>query len=200
MQSKLKNIWVLLVTFMVINSVGHAQKRNHEDEEDDLATLIAEYKQQAREALEPYRYDNSRVTYFVYKAFEQRIEIEMYMFNPAEYRFSFNGKAVEDAIKLEIYDKPINYKYRTMLYERESVAGDEFTFESDGLEEKYRSARMSDGMSEEDAQTVRLKRVFINYIIPSKAREEVIINEKTQEKAYIKHKGAMVVAIGYKNI
>jgi len=190
--------WAAFVFFMMFSFSSFSQ--DYEDGEDDLATLITEYKKEARRALDPYRYDNSRVTYFVYKAFEQRLEIEMRLFRPSEYRFSFNGKAVDDAIKLEIYDKPRNYKYRTRLYERESISGDEFTFESGRMEQKYRSSKIADGMSEEDAKTVRLKKVYINYIIPSKEREEVIIDEKTQEKAFIKYRGAMIVAMGYKNI
>jgi hypothetical protein len=55
---------------------------------------IAAQKVEAKSQLKPYRFDGSKITYFNFKTYKQVKEVEVYLFNSTDYRFSFNGKSL----------------------------------------------------------------------------------------------------------
>ena len=66
---------------------------------------IAAQKIEAKSQLKPYRFDGSKITYFNFKTYKQVKEVEVYLFNSTDYRFSFNGKSLPNDITIEIYDQ-----------------------------------------------------------------------------------------------
>jgi hypothetical protein len=174
-----------LVTAQVLN-----KKPAEAPEAEDITALVLQYKKEATQSLEPYRYDNSKITYFLYKPFEQIKEVEVFFFNTSEYRISFNSKAVKDPIVVEIYDKPIDAPNRTLLYKKDGVQGGLFQCTSKELKDKLVEAL---------GKELQLKKVYIDYRIPAKAKETTT-DERTGEEFTTRHKAAMVLAMGYSNL
>lgn len=117
---------------------------------------IASQKTEAKDALAPFRFDGSKITYFNFKTYEQVKEVEIYLFNNTDYRFSFNGKSLPNDIKVELYDKAKSEADRILLKSFSGVQGLNLLVESSELNEKFMT---------ETGHTGRLKRVFVNYII-----------------------------------
>lgn len=205
-----KALFVLLLLTVTI-AVGQVfNKKPEVEEKPDMRELVRQYKKEAKQKLEPYRYDASKITYFLYKPYEQSKEIEVFFFNNAEYKLSFNSKAVKDPITIKVYDRAKNQQNRILLYSKENVAKSEFGVTSKDLNKKLKEkviarkdAQSEDGLSEEEkaafTSKIHLKKVYIDYIIPSKPREKKQ-NPETGEMETIRTKGAMVVAMGYSNI
>lgn len=188
--------FLIFSLFLVGGLVATAQILNKKPaeapEEIDISELVRECKKKATLALDPYRYDASKITYFLYKPFNQVKEVEVFFFNNAEYRLSFNSEAVADpAIAVEIFDKPQGTPGRILLFKKEGVKGGEFLTTSTDLKNELIKA-----VGKED---VYLKKVYIDYVIPSK-KKETHQNERTGEVSTIRTKGAMVLALGYKNV
>ena len=61
---------------------------------DSLNVMISGIKKETRKNLEPYRYDASKTSYYVYKTFDQSKEVEVFYFSSNEYKMAFNGEAV----------------------------------------------------------------------------------------------------------
>lgn len=205
----MKSILIALALSTFASSVSNAQMFNKKTDQragetdyvvvpEDLKVKIPEIKKKTRVSINPYRYDASKTTYYVYKTFEQAKEIEVFFFSSNEYKMVFCGDAVADPIKVEIYDKPKNFVDRTLLFSKDGVAAGEFELTSTELLNKLRELKIEGGMTEAEANTLKLKKVFVNYIIPSKDKQ---VDKGDQGQTVItKTKGAVIMAMGYKNI
>lgn len=143
---------------------------------------IESQKVEAKDALKPYRYDGSKVTYFNFKTYKQTKEVEVYLFNQTDYRFSFNGKSLPNDITVQIYDEDQTVTSRILLKEFSGIMGKNVVVETTELQTVYDEKKPNGG---------RLKRVFVSYAIPGIAGAE----NKTPT---MKERGAMVLVMGYK--
>ena len=144
---------------------------------------IAAQKAEAKTQLNPYRFDGSKITYFNFKTYKQVKEVEIYLFNNTDYRFSFNGKSLSNDISVEIYDKDKTQGDRILLKTLDGLQGKNVLVESSELNDTYREAKNSKG---------RLKRVFVDYIITP-------VPGAINKKPTMKERGAIVLVMGYKN-
>jgi len=144
---------------------------------------ISKQKVEAKKALKPYRYDGSKVTYFNFKTYKQVKEVEIYLFNNTDYRFSFNGKSLPNDVTIKIYDEDKTNPKRILLTEVSGVKGKNLVVESKDLNATYKSKKS--GAS-------RLKRVFVDYEIPG-------VTGAQNKKPTMKERGAVILVMGYKN-
>jgi hypothetical protein len=144
---------------------------------------ISKQKVEAKKALKPFRYDGSKVTYFNFKTYKQVKEVEIYLFNNTDYRFSFNGKSLPNDVKIKIFDKDKTNSDRVLLKTVEDVQGSNLLVESSELNKTYKSKK-SNG--------ARLKRVFVDYEIPG-------VTGAQNKKPTMKERGAVILVMGYKN-
>ncbi|WP_157454093.1 hypothetical protein [Crocinitomix catalasitica] len=144
---------------------------------------IAEQKAEAKSKLKAYRYDGSKITYFNFKTYKQVKEVEIYLFNETDYRFSFNGKSLPNDITVAIYDKDKSAEDRVLLKEFTNIIGDNIVVESSELNDSYLVQKN---------EKVRLKRVYVDYIIPETAGAQ-------NKEPTMKERGAVVLVMGYKN-
>ncbi|MBL7898346.1 MAG: hypothetical protein JNJ99_07410, partial [Crocinitomicaceae bacterium] len=114
---------------------------------------IETQKVEAKDALKPYRYDGSKVTYFNFKTYKQTKEVEVYLFNQTDYRFSFNGKSLPNDITVQIYDEDATITNRILLKEFTGVMGKNVVVETTELQKTYDTKKPNGG---------RLKRVFVS--------------------------------------
>ena len=133
--------------------------------------------------MKPYRFDGSKVTYFNFKTYKQTKEVEIYLFNNTDYRFSFNGKSLPNDITVEIYDKDKTQSDRIKLKSFNGIQGKNMVIESSDLNDTYK---------EKKAGASRLKRVFVDYVIPATPGS-------SNKKPTMKDRGAVILVMGYKN-
>ena len=189
-----------LLILLLVSSSYSAQNRAEMDPYLEFLTELSEYRKICRTALKPYRYDGSKTTHFSYKEYDYRKEVEIGTVQDSEYRLSFNSNGIKyDQIKVQIYDKPIKYNSRVLLYEKEGVGGNEFTVETASMIEKLKEVKREKGVDEEIILRMRLKKLYISYIIPAIDRE-IEIDPETGNEVKVVTKGAIVLAIGYSNI
>ena len=201
MNTKMRKIFTLpLLVILLISSSYSAQNRNETDPYLEFLTELSAYRKVCRNALKPYRYDGSKTTHFSYKEYNYRKEVEIGTVQNSEYRLSFNSNGIKyDQIKVEIYDKPSKYNSRVLLYEKDGVGGNEFTVETASMIEKLKEVKREKGVDEEIVLRMRLKKLYISYIIPAIDRE-IEIDPETGNEIKVITKGAIVLAIGYSNI
>ena len=144
---------------------------------------ISRQKVEAKKALKPYRYDGSKVTYFNFKTYKQVKEVEIYLFNNTDYRFSFNGKSLPNDVTIKIFDQDKTNSNRILLKEVSGVKGSNLLIESSELNKTYK---------EKKSGASRLKRVFVDYEIPG-------IPGAANKKPTMKERGAVILVMGYKN-
>lgn len=144
---------------------------------------IASQKAEAKAQLKPYRFDGSKITYFNFKTYKQVKEVEIYLFNNTDYRFSFNGKSLPNDITIEIYDKEKTAGDRILLKKFDGIQGKNMLVESSELNQTYQSKTSSD---------LRLKRVFVDYVITA-------VPGANNQMPTMKERGAVVLVMGYKN-
>ena len=200
MNTTMRKIFALPVLIILISSSFSAQNRNDIDPYLEFLSELSEYRKVCRNALKPYRYDGSKTTHFSYKEYDYRKEVEIGTVQDSEYRLSFNSNGIKyDQIKVEIYDKPSKYNSRVLLYEKEGVGGNEFTVETAPMIERLKEVKREKGVDEEIIVRMRLKKLYISYIIPAIDRE-IEIDPETGKEIKVITKGAIVLAIGYSNI
>jgi hypothetical protein len=200
MNTTMRKIFALPVLIILISSSFSAQNRNDIDPYLEFLSELSEYRKVCRNALKPYRYDGSKTTHFSYKEYDYRKEVEIGTVQDSEYRLSFNSNGIKyDQIKVEIYDKPSKYNSRVLLYEKEGVGGNEFTVETAPMIERLKEVKREKGVDEEIIIRMRLKKLYISYIIPAIDRE-IEIDPETGKEIKVITKGAIVLAIGYSNI
>ena len=110
-------------------------------------------------------------------------EVEIYLFNETDYRFSFNGKSLPNDITVKIFDKDKSAEDRVLLKEFTGVQGKNLTIESSELNDAY-LAKKND--------KIRLKRVYVDYVIPS-------VPGAQNKQPTMKERGAIILVMGYKN-
>jgi len=200
MNTTMRKIFALPLILILICSSFSAQNRNDIDPYLEFLSELSEYRKVCRNALKPYRYDGSKTTHFSYKEYDYRKEVEIGTVQDSEYRLSFNSNGIKyDQIKVEIYDKPSKYNSRVLLYEKEDVGGNEFTVETAQMIERLKEVKREKGVDEEIIVRMRLKKLYISYIIPAIDRE-IEIDPETGKEIKVITKGAIVLAIGYSNI
>ena len=179
----------------------NAQRRTEEiDPYREFLNELSEYRKLCRNALKPYRYDGAKTTHFSYKDYNYRKEVEIGTVQDSEYRLSFNSNGIKyDQIKVEIYDKPSKFKARVLLYEKDGIGGNEFTVETGPMLDKLKEVKREKGVEEEIIETMRLKKLYISYVIPAIDRE-IEVDPETGNEVKVVTKGAIVLAIGYSNI
>ncbi|MEC9158975.1 MAG: hypothetical protein VX710_01050 [Bacteroidota bacterium] len=161
---------------------------------------LKEYRRNCRNALKPFRYDGSLTTHYSYKEYTYAKEIEIATIQKEEYRLSFNAMGVKnDGITIRIYDKAKRFNSRVLLYEKENVANTEFTIETSPLLEKLKEAKREDKVEEEIIKHLRLKKLYVDYIIP--ATDRIIeMDQETGVEYKVVTKGAIILAVGYDNL
>ena len=172
---------------------------------------LKDFRKNCRIALRPFRYDGSLTTHFTYKEFDYAKEVEIATIQNENYRLSFNSMAVlNEPIGIKIYDKPKKYRDRVLLYETTDVASNEFTTETKEMIEKLKEAKSkklaeNTDISEEVRsyqqkviENIRLKKLFINYIIPYTERAYKIDEEGNESRVITK--GSIILAVGYNNL
>ena len=161
---------------------------------------LKEYRRNCRNALKPFRYDGSLTTHYSYKEYTYAKEIEIATIQKEEYRLSFNAMGVKnDGITIRIYDKAKRFNSRVLLYEKENVANTEFTIETSPLLEKLKEAKREDKVEEEIIKHLRLKKIYVDYIIP--ATDRIIeMDQETGVEYKVVTKGAIILAVGYNNL
>ena len=202
---KLKYIisFILILFFTDITFAQNKQKKD-EIEAQALAKAalkeeLSGYKKACRGALKPYRYDGVKTTLFGYKPYEYIKEVEIATIQDAEYRLSYNTKGIHhDKIKMQIYDKPSKDKRRVLLYEQAEVGGDQFSFETTVMIEKLKEVKLNKGIDSAIVDQMRLKKIFIDYIIPAVDRKTEV--NEFGEDVILKLKGAIILCVGYHNL
>ena len=207
-----KYIFLFLIIFN-INPGFKAQKEKDLEltPHQERMILLKDYRKNCRIALRPFRYDGSLTTNFTYKEFDYAKEVEIATIQNENYRLSFNSMAVMDEpISIKIYDKPKKYRDRVLLYETSEVSNSEFTTETSEMIEKLKEAKSKElaektAISEKDRsyqqkiiENIRLKKLFINYIIPYSEREYKIDEAGNESRVYTK--GSIILAVGYNNL
>tara|TARA_B110000285_G_scaffold19545_1_gene18970 strand:+ start:358 stop:975 length:618 start_codon:yes stop_codon:yes gene_type:complete len=204
---KLKYIisFILIILFTDI-LLAQNKNKNKKDEMDIKAAAkaafkeeISGHKQVCRAALKPYRYDGVKTTQFIYKSFEYIKEVEIATIQNAEYRLSYNTNGIHhDKIKMQIYDKSSKDIRRVLLYEKSEIGGNEFSFETNLMIEKLKQSKLDKGIDSVIVNQMRLKKIFVNYIIPA-IEKTTEINE-FGENVTVKLKGAVILCVGYSNL
>lgn len=205
-----KYILLLLIIF-IINPVFYAQKDGELSPHQERMIQLKDFRKSCRIALRPFRYDGSLTTHFNYKEYDYAKEVEIATIQNENYRLSFNSMGVlYDPISIKIYDKPKKYKNKVLLYETTDVANSEFTTETKEMIEKLKEAKTKELAEKTDLsddqrsyqrkiiENIRLKKLFINYIIPYSERGYKI-DEKGNESRVIS-KGSIILAVGYNNL
>lgn len=192
---------LLLFLLISISTNVNAQRRGDEvDPYREFLNELSEYRKLCRNALKPYRYDGAKTTHFSYKEYNYRKEVEIGTVQDSEYRLSFNSNGIKyDQIKVQIYDKPSKFKARVLLYEKDGVGGNEFTVETGPMLEKLKEVKREKGVDEEIIERMRLKKLYISYVIPAIDRE-IEVDPETGNEVKVITKGAIVLALGYSNI
>ena len=192
----------LLLSLLFVFSIDvNAQRRTEEiDPYREFLNELSEYRKLCRNALKPFRYDGAKTTHFSYKDYNYRKEVEIGTVQDSEYRLSFNSNGIKyDQIKVEIYDKPSKFKARVLLYEKDGIGGNEFTVETGPMLDKLKEVKREKGIEEEIIERMRLKKLYISYVIPAIDRE-IEVDPETGNEVKVVTKGAIVLAIGYSNI
>jgi hypothetical protein len=209
----MKNIKTSIYTFFSIVILGgfcQAQiiggsKGGTEVETDAKAAFDAQVqknREDARAALKPYKYDGTKTTTFAYRTYSYAKEVEVLTVENTDYLFSFNATSVtKEKIIVRIYDKPETAPGRLLLYENTNVSSNNFTVKLDDLNAKFRIERAK-SIGEEAASKMRLKKVYVSYVIPAVDKEvqtEQVSKGKTVSTNVVTF-NAIVVAVGYQNI
>tara|TARA_B110000858_G_scaffold34827_1_gene38934 strand:+ start:3861 stop:4487 length:627 start_codon:yes stop_codon:yes gene_type:complete len=205
-----KYILLLLIIF-IINPIFYAQKDVELSPHQERMIQLKDFRKSCRIALRPFRYDGSLTTHFSYKEFDYAKEVEIATIQNENYRLSFNSMGVlHDPISIKIYDKPKKYKNKVLLYETTDVANSEFTTETKEMIEKLKEAKSKELAEKTDIsddqrsyqqkiiENIRLKKLFINYIIPYSERGYKIDEEGNESRVI--SKGSIILAVGYNNL
>lgn len=139
-------------------------------------------KEEAKAQLDKkYLYDGYKTTYFNYKTYEQVKEVEIYLFNISEYRLIFNGKSSPKPFRLEIYNEDKTNANRVLLFESDQMKEDNVVVQTETL---------NDIMKTQNKHHDRLKRVFVNYIIPADPKAN-------NDRPTMADRGAAILVMGY---
>ena len=205
-----KYIFLFFIVFN-INLSFEAQKEVVLTPYQERLIQLKDYRKNCRIALRPFRYDGSLTTHFTYKEFDYAKEVEIATIQNENYRLSFNSMGIfNEPIIIKIYDKPKKYKNRVLLYEINDVANNEFTTETNEMIEKLKEAKTAELAKKTDVsdqertyqqkiiENIRLKKLYINYIIPYTETGYKIDEEGIESRVLTK--GSIILAVGYNNL
>lgn len=202
-------IMILLAVFMTSNFqaqlIGGKKNADNGEAELDAQTAFNNGIQQARidarKRLKPYKYDGTKSTKYNYKTYTHAKEVEVLTIEKTDYKLCFDGNMIKsDNISVEIYDKPMSGKGRILLFSKENVGPGEFEVSLEEMNEIFRAAKSETSTLGKDIiAQMRLKKVYINYIIPAVDREvNVATEDGNLDQTTIIQFSAIVMAIGYK--
>jgi hypothetical protein len=189
------------------NSAGNGQAEL--DAEAAFNKGVQDGKLAARKRLVPYKYDGTKSTRFNYKTFTHAKEVEVLTIENTDYKFCFDGNMIKsDNITVEIYDKPMEAKGRILLFKKENVGPGEFEVNLEEMNEVFRSQKIA-SVPESDTpeyankiklyKSMRLKKVYVNYVIPAVEREVTEAGENGNiDQTTVIQFSAIVLAVGYK--
>lgn len=187
--------------------IGKKSGGSSEMETDGKAEFdkgVQESREAARQKLTPYKYDGTKSTYFAYKSYTYLKEVEVITMQSTDYKLCFNSDMVTaDAIRIEIYDKPSTLKGRVLLFEKDNVGGNEIEVSLEEMNEVFRAAKAeSSNLDPAVIEKMRLKKVYVNYIIPAVDRELEVVDDGygNEMKTTVIQYSAMVLAVGYLNL
>lgn len=128
---------------------------------------INTYKYECREMIKPFRYEGSRVTYFVRGKDNQVKSVQAYLILDTEYRFAFSGKECFSKVSIKVYDSNSDSK-RVLLKEIKNIKGKNMMISS---------SEMTHIFHRKVSKDERLRTVYIEYEIEEGAtdRNEAII-------------------------
>lgn len=82
-------------------------------------------KDNAKAALDPYKYDSGKVTRLYYKKKTQLKEMEIPVFVGEKYRMVFNSEGISRDVTITVYNKDKDSKNREELYNAKITVGGE---------------------------------------------------------------------------
>jgi len=201
---------LLLSSISVVNAqiIGGNKKDKKDkyvetDGKAEFDNQVQENRVDARAKLKPYKYNGTKSTYFSYKTYTYAKEFEIITIQKTDYKLAFNSNSVKhDKIQVRIYDRPKKANGRILLFEKESVGGGEFVVNLEDLNAIFRAEKAKHSSLDPTViAKMRLKKVYIQYIIPAVDREvSVVTDGANQDQTTIIKFSAMVVAVGYKNL
>lgn len=136
---------------------------------------VRRIQKELREKMSDVKYDGSKATYFMTKNNTQFKEVEVVLFLRDRNYIYINGELVAGKVGLKIYDGPSQDQNRLTLYESKNIANKLVVVEEEELNNRLRFY---------DPNPKKLRSVYIDYEIAKSKKEE---------------RGAVVMAIGYKN-
>jgi hypothetical protein len=202
-------ILILLAVFMTSNLqaqlIGGKKNASNGDAELEAKAAfdngIKQGRIEARKRLKPYKYDGTKSTKYNYKTYTHAKEVEVLTIEKTDYKFCFDGNMIKsENITVEIYDKPMSGKGRILLFQKEDVGPGEFEVSLDEMNDIFRSAKAETStLKPEIIAQMRLKKVYINYIIPAVDREMSVNTEGgDMDQTTIIQFSAIVMVVGYK--
>jgi hypothetical protein len=88
-----------------------------------------ELKVQTKKILDPYKYDNAKVTPLKYTDKKQVKEFEAALFIGEKYRFAFNLNALVKPIEVNVYNRGKDSESRKLLFTTKGSTEKEFTYD-----------------------------------------------------------------------
>ncbi len=88
-------------------------------------------KEKAKSLLDPYTYDSAMLTRIQYKKKEGTKETAIDLFIGEKYKLAFNTEGLPKKIQIDIYDKDLDARKRTLLWSNKDVPFEtkQFTYE-----------------------------------------------------------------------
>ncbi len=95
-------------------------------------------KENAKAALDPFKYDSGKVTRLYYKKKEQMKEFEIPVFIGEKYRVVWNTEGITRNVTINVYNKDKDSKNRTAVFSETAKPGEKIhTFEPEGMKFKF---------------------------------------------------------------
>lgn len=107
-------------------------------------------KDKAKNQLDPYEYDSSKITRLKRTTKDQIKEVEIPMFIGEKYRLSFNLEALKKTLEISIYNKDKDSKNRKLLYTNKDKFEKEFTLEFSKMRHIFIDYNIPAGTNGED--------------------------------------------------
>jgi hypothetical protein len=96
------------------------------------------FKENAKAALDPFKYDSGKVTRMYYRKKEQMKELEIPIFVGEKYKVVWNTEGVSRPVKVSVYNKDKDSKNRKEMYSFTVNAGEKIhSYEPDGAKFKF---------------------------------------------------------------
>ncbi len=107
-------------------------------------------KDKAKNLLDVYEYDSSKITRLKHTTKDQVKEVEIPMFIGEKYRLAFNFEALKKTLEVSIYNKDKDSKNRKLLYSNKDKFEKEFVFDISRTRHVYIDYNIPAGTNGED--------------------------------------------------